>query len=151
MLPVFHLDPREITLEPQSPRFDLMIFRLRRARWAAQGSGNANATRASPLRSAIRLDAGTNASKNNVAGRSQRSMAALSIRTIPSVGIGAEKNARYCSCTPSGRIRGASENAKGTCVGSGLNRVSQPRPSITRFIAGCFLFFTFTQCFDLPP
>jgi hypothetical protein len=67
------------SVELQWPRFDLMTLRLRRTRWAAGVSGNANATLASPLTSAIGFDAVTNASKSNVAGRSQKSMTALSM------------------------------------------------------------------------
>jgi len=58
-----------------------MTLRLRRTRRPAGVSGNPNATRVSQLGTGF--DAGTNASKNNVAGRSQKSIAALSICTIP--------------------------------------------------------------------
>jgi len=85
-----------------------MTLRLRRARWAAEVIGHANAARASPFELATGFDAGTNASKNSVAGRSQKSIAALSIRDTP---LSSDRNerredARNCRRAPSGHIRG---------------------------------------------
>jgi hypothetical protein len=81
-----------------------MTLRLRRARWAAEVSGHANAARASLLEMAAGFDAGTNASKNSVAGRSQKSIAALSIRDIPPQ-FGSERTERGCLQLPPRAIR----------------------------------------------
>lgn len=81
---------------PYSPRFDLRTLRLRRTRWAAGVSG---------MISAAGFGAGKNASKNNVAGRSQKSIAALSIGLFLSWDRNGKKLARNCRHAPSGRIR----------------------------------------------
>jgi predicted kinase len=68
-----------------------MTLRLRRIRWAAGASG---------MVSAIGFDAGKSASKNNVADRSQKSIAALSIGLFLSRGRNAMRDARNCRRRP---------------------------------------------------
>ena len=97
----------------QSPRFDLMTFRLRRARRAPEVGGNANA---SCVSGAMGFDAGTNASKNNVAGRSQMSIAALSIWIIPSVGIATERGCLQLAPRTIRAHTGVSISTQGTFV-----------------------------------
>jgi len=77
------------------PRFDRMILCLRRMRWAAGVSG---------MILGGGFGAGKNASKNNVAGRTQKSIAALSIEQA-SVGRNAVQDARVFRRPPSGSIR----------------------------------------------
>jgi hypothetical protein len=59
----------------QWPRFDGITLRLRRIRWAVGANGMNSATTG--------FGAGENASKNKVAGRSQKLIAAASIGTVP--------------------------------------------------------------------
>lgn len=50
--------------------------------------------------------AGMNASKSIVAGKSQRSIAALSIGSAPRFGVGTVQVAFNCRCAPSATLRG---------------------------------------------
>src|ERR1700747_2337957 len=74
-----------------------MIFRLRRIRWVIGVNG---------MISAAGFDAGKNASKNNVAGRSQKSIAAASIGLFLGWDRNAVQDGRNCRGAPSGSIRG---------------------------------------------
>jgi hypothetical protein len=88
-----------LLLLPQSPRFDRNTLRLRRIRWAAGADGRNLATTG--------FGAGENTSKNKVAGRSQKLIAAASIRTVPHGSVRQERRQRASNLRrrPSGRIR----------------------------------------------
>jgi hypothetical protein len=73
------------------------ILRLRRMRWAAGVSGM--------MIAGAGFGAGKNASRNIVAGKSQRSIAALSIGSAPRFGVGTVQAAFNCRRAPSGTIR----------------------------------------------
>ena len=84
----------------QWPRFDRITLRLRRIRWAVGTNGMNSATTG--------FGAGENASKNKVAGRSQKLNAAASIRTVPHGSVRQERRQRASNLPrrPSGSIRG---------------------------------------------
>jgi hypothetical protein len=79
-------------------------LRLRRTRWAA--------AEVSGMISATGFDAGKNASKNNRAGRSQRSITASSMGRSSGGDRNGEKDARNCRWALSGRIRGGWNGAQ---------------------------------------
>src|SRR6516162_10161171 len=75
----------------QWPRFDRITLRLRRIRWAVGANGMNSATTG--------FGAGENASKNKVAGRSQKLNAAVSIRTVPHGSVRQERRQRASNFT----------------------------------------------------
>jgi len=70
---------------------------------------------------------------------------------VPNARNGSFANLPPNPFTKSGLGTKASRQNKNGAVASAVSNWGYPKVSITRLIAGCFRFFTFTQYFDLPP